>query len=602
MQRILDNAIPAATGAAFYGLYRLLQVQLVRAPQRPPPVSKEASVANSEPEPFPEPQEQASGQQHEAAVKTVQEPSPVCRCGVAFAEEAQSCERCGSRRPEPEKQRRTATPREGAAAKAGSSFAAPAAAILLVAALFCLLFRPLLEGDPARSASHSRLTPTSSDRSKQTTGDTSALFSDPMAVDMRKGSQDIDGMGETLTIKLTRQVVPMTKSAVDGRLHYKSAYWGTLSVGTPAIAFKVVVDTGSGHVILPSTYCHSSTCRSKTRYRRSSSSTGRDIDVMGNNVGSGDARDLITVSFGTGEVEGVFMEDVVCLGGDVAAAASARGSAKAIANGSTMSDGCMPTRMIVTTDMTEEPFDAFEFDGILGLGLQPLSQSPEFNFMRDASKKMFAGATSSMFAIHLSDDASDSEVTFGGWKPERVGGGPEAISWNPVIHPDEGHWLINIKSVRVGDTVLKFCRDGCKAVTDTGTSLLAVPSAVFPELFTLMAHKSTSGHCKGPGPLLHIELENTVLTLGPKDWARLVGAPASDADSVTGGDDTRQNSAESDASSSGVEHLCNPTMMTMDLPEPLGPKLFILGEPVIRRYYAVFDPDRLRVGFGPSRD
>ena len=28
-------------------------------------------------------------------------------------------------------------------------------------------------------------------------------------------------------------------------------------------------------------------------------------------------------------------------------------------------------------------------------------------------------------------------------------------------------------------------------------------------------------------------------------------------------------------------------LMSMDLPEPIGPKLFILGEPVLRKYYCL---------------
>merc|ERR1719210_2109270 len=46
---------------------------------------------------------------------------------------------------------------------------------------------------------------------------------------------------------------------------------------------------------------------------------------------------------------------------------------------------------------------------------------------------------------------------------------------------------------------------------------------------------------------------------------------------------------------------CLPTMMTLDLPEPLGPKLFILGEPVLRKYYTVYDGHRMQVGIGRAR-
>jgi len=43
---------------------------------------------------------------------------------------------------------------------------------------------------------------------------------------------------------------------------------------------------------------------------------------------------------------------------------------------------------------------------------------------------------------------------------------------------------------------------------------------------------------------------------------------------------------------------CFPLLMTLELEEPLGPKLFILGEPVLRKYYTVYDARLKRIGFG----
>jgi len=46
-----------------------------------------------------------------------------------------------------------------------------------------------------------------------------------------------------------------------------------------------------------------------------------------------------------------------------------------------------------------------------------------------------------------------------------------------------------------------------------------------------------------------------------------------------------------------VTRHCSPRLMAVNLPEPLGPKLFILGEPVLHRYYTVYDWEEKRVGF-----
>merc|ERR1719321_1734710 len=102
-----------------------------------------------------------------------------------------------------------------------------------------------------------------------------------------------------LSVKLTKQRVENEQEEED---FVRSAYYGTLMVGTPPEPFTVVFDTGSGHLVLPSTYCRSETCRAHKRYRRSTSSTGKDINHNVIVVDPGKVRDQISVSFGTGEV------------------------------------------------------------------------------------------------------------------------------------------------------------------------------------------------------------------------------------------------------------------------------------------------------------
>merc|ERR1719183_3508184 len=47
-----------------------------------------------------------------------------------------------------------------------------------------------------------------------------------------------------------------------------------------------------------------------------------------------------------------------------------------------------------------------------------------------------------------------------------------------------------------------------------------------------------------------------------------------------------------------VPRFCRPRLMPVNMPAPLGPNLFILGEPVLHRYYTVFDWAGPKVGFG----
>jgi len=239
------------------------------------------------------------------------------------------------------------------------------------------------------------------------------------------------------------------------------------------------------------------------------------------------------------------------------------------------------------------------FDGVLGLGLDGLSQTPEFNFLRVISAQLGlkGGAAPQTFSVFLADsDKESSEITFGGWKTEHLDG---EIGWNNVPDPKLGHWLVHIKALRIGDEYLRFCEDGsCQAAVDTGTSLLAVPTAIFPELYELLRHPAhRSGDCAYPGygPDFHIELDNFTVSLSPKDYAR---KEKKKIDPETPWDIHLENKTFDPYRRTRTDMHCKPALMTMDLPAPLGPKLFILGEPILRKFYSIYDARQKRIGFG----
>jgi saccharopepsin len=400
----------------------------------------------------------------------------------------------------------------------------------------------------------------------------------PSPEEDQRRSDELD-VKPVLTVKLSRQEMQQNHEYV------RSAYYGTLMVGTPPTPFSVVFDTGSGHLVLPSTYCHSETCRKHARYSRKKSATGRDCNYDGEVVGPGQPRDQLAVSFGTGDITGVIVQDVICFGNSTTPAVP-RGD-------------CMSLRIIAATSLSEQPFSTFQFDGILGLGLDGLSQSPEFNFMSVVAKALNSdvGHMAGTFGVFLADhDDEQSEIALGGWEKNNL---VEQLSWGPVRNPELGHWIVQVRRLRIDDEVISYCDDGaCSAAVDTGTSLLAVPSTVFSEVYEGLRHYAPlAGHCAGPGPLLHLELDHFTVTLGPKDYARLDDAKSRPLPRMY------RDGTTSDFKTKDVrkDKRCVPTLMTLDLPRPLGPKLFILGEPVLRKYYTVFDAHSKSVGFGRAK-
>merc|ERR1719454_631930 len=114
------------------------------------------------------------------------------------------------------------------------------------------------------------------------------------------------------------------------------------------------------------------------RFNRDKSSTAEDIQVDGTPSKKGAPRDQITVTFGTGEISGVFIQDDVCIG--------------------TM---CSNIRFVAATDETDDPFTSFKFDGVLGLALPEMSQGADFNLM---DHMVAAGALKKpLFSVFLSD-------------------------------------------------------------------------------------------------------------------------------------------------------------------------------------------------------
>lgn len=446
------------------------------------------------------------------------------------------------------------------------------------------------------------------------------------------------------SVKLHRQQIPL--HAEDGIVHHKSAYYGQISVGSPnPQEFEVVFDTGSGHLVLPSIMCRSHTCLNHRRYRRRSSLVAVDIDVDGSHVQPGQARDQITVSYGTGEITGVFVQDQICLGpasterdrkptspvGVVGssllqvdrvklqeAPSPSEDESVSVSDASSNSrgarhtpHGCLDLRLVAATSMSDDPFSSFTFDGVLGLGLPSLSQTPEFNFLETAS---YGGAWTSlvpnadqMFGVFLANsDNEESDITFGGWQPSHMTQGSE-LAFCKVQEPELGYWQMEVYAVRANGTLLDFCKDGCRAIADTGSSLLGVPTTLGEILIDLLRHPLSGGTCGGPGPVLEIDLGNFTVILDPADYARPEfidedeDAPDDTvADNRTEPEQGIKLSAEGLAVSESEENACVPMVMFIDLPEPLHPRTLILGEPVLQRYYTVFDADQKQVGFAPA--
>jgi saccharopepsin len=402
---------------------------------------------------------------------------------------------------------------------------------------------------------------------------------------------------EPYLVQLRRESVPVKRKGVV--VSHKTSYSGVLSVGIGDQVpqeFRVVFDTGSGHVALPSASCKSESCQIHRRYDMSKSPSAIPINADGTKVPEGELCDQVKIGFGTGSIVGEFARDTVCLGSASAGGAQWR---------DTM---CQEVQIVTAVEMSTTPFKNFGFDGILGLGLQSLALSPDFSFFNLLSKGDKLGAAH--FGVFLTDDESGetSEIAIGGYNPARL---LQPLSWSPVAKPEQGYWQVEITAVRVNGVELDFCKDGsCRGVMDTGTSHLGIPAPYDKSLAQLLTRDAQDlSDCREvAAPVLEIEVPGFNITLDPENYMRKLPLRAgvnvgsskgvvlpSQASSTTTLPPTvlRDDGSE-------VEHYCRPRLMPVNLPAPVGPNLFILGEPVLQRYYTVFDWKGPSIGFGLS--
>lgn len=418
-----------------------------------------------------------------------------------------------------------------------------------------------------------------------------------------------------ILVPLRRESVPVVRNGKT--LSHKTSYSGKISLGRPAQDFRVVFDTGSGHVVVPSTGCPSESCVVHKQYNMTASSTAIPINVDGTAVPADEYGDQATIGYGTGKVTGEFASEQVCIGGD----------------GTGEGKTCVEVGVVMAVEMTTQPFKSFLFDGIFGMSLDALAVSPHFSFFSRLASASLGAA--SQFGVFLAagegvETEVQSEIALGGYNARRT---LTPLKWARVAKKDMGYWQIKIQEVRIGNVTLDMCKDGsCHGIVDTGTSHLGVPGAHINRFTSALTADGVEGEdCRNTdGPSVELVIDGFTLSLSPRNYMRPLSLPPGvsvgstrgvSLDSHSAGEPSPASSAASGAASSAApspassaspavpaaneqqavsagKHTCAPRIMPVNLPEPLGPNLFILGEPLLHRYYTVYDWQEPRIGFG----
>jgi len=337
--------------------------------------------------------------------------------------------------------------------------------------------------------------------------------------------------GEGEETKMLSSALLGSKYGLGAGIVHKTEYWGSISVGTPAQEFTVIFDTGSGNLIIPLDSCNSRACNKHRKYKPSSSSTAART------TGNGDEH--ATITFGTGQVEGDFYKDNLCLG-----------------------NSCAASSFIAATAETESPFAQTAFDGIMGLAFKDLSMGDGFNIVDDLANSH--SLPKNVFSVYLADDGG-SEIAFGGYRTENCA---SDILWAPVTRPS--YWQVGMDDITFNEQKSGLCgASGCQVAVDTGTSMLAGPSALIDAMDKKLGLKDDCSNFNSM-PRLGFALGPKVLNLQPEDYID-----------------------KSDGQ-------CSTSFMALDVPPPRGP-LFVFGDPFLRRFLTIYDHDGPSVGFAVAK-
>lgn len=216
-------------------------------------------------------------------------------------------------------------------------------------------------------------------------------------------------------------------------------YYGPIQIGTPVQNFKVIFDTGSSNLWVPSKQCHTAACLVHAKYDSAKSST-----YLKNGT-------KWSIEYGSGNVSGIWSHDTATLAG-------------------------LPAKNMQfgeATVLNGISWIAGKFDGICGFGFDRISIDGiptvfEYLFnQKQVAEKSFA------FYLTKKSGQDGSALVLGGVDPQYAAG--DFVYHKVTL---DAWWVVDIKAVKLGSNSYQIN----KGIVDTGTSVLVGPTAVVNQM------------------------------------------------------------------------------------------------------------------------
>lgn len=205
------------------------------------------------------------------------------------------------------------------------------------------------------------------------------------------------------------------------------------------------------------------------------------------------------------------------------------------------------------------------FDGICGLAFQSISVNhvpPVFVSM--ANEGLIAEP---VFAFYLTDkDGTAGELDFGGADKNHYSG---SLQYVPLVSED--YWSLTLEGIKIGNKSIRTWSN--EGIIDSGTSFIVGPSLGVSNFAAAMGGTYNRNYglyeisCSATTPVAHIEFNGVTLSLTPQDMILEIAS----------------NTCVLTLSSGGSQPL------------------WIFGDPIMRKYYSVFDYGNKRIGFALAK-
>lgn len=337
-----------------------------------------------------------------------------------------------------------------------------------------------------------------------------------------------------------------------GKVTRATTYYSQISLGDPSRLFTVLVDTGSSHLWVFGRDCYQSPCLLHQRYGPASSRTSA--------LPLGRLPAKISTTFGTGELVGRPVRDRVCINEVV------------VGRFSVSSRFCSDLDLLMAERETPSIFDSLPFDGILGLAPVPIEEDEASSF---SSQLLKSGLSVFRVIMHDTNAVDAGEVVF---SSEVDASG--VLAWATPLgnFREDEHWLVSLLSISVGHEEVFLCdaqaraaseSELCPALVDTGSSWMMGPEQHADRVLDAI---DPGADCSKSQQLLDMKVliagvdGPLELTLGPEDYVER------------------------------FDDECGAAFSPLSLPEGV-PDVWILGQPLLRRYATTYDLRTSSVGF-----